>query len=106
MPPRTFHPWACCLEDSSDADQAMDEYLKSLNLDPSNVDLSIKLAWEYLGRDDTPAAINLLKDTIKAAPKQAEPSLALAYLYFNTLNKNDLAQKYATQALEIDPDNF
>jgi tetratricopeptide (TPR) repeat protein len=94
------------LEDSSDADQALDEYLKALALDPANVDLSIKLAWEDLRRDDTPAAINLLKDTIKAAPKQAEPPLALAYLYFNTLNKNDLAQKYATQALEIDPNNI
>jgi tetratricopeptide (TPR) repeat protein len=94
------------LEDSSDADRALDEYLKALALDPANVDLSIKLAWEYLRRDDTPAAINLLKDTIKAAPKQAEPPLALAYLYFNTLNKNDLAQKYATQALEIDPNNI
>jgi tetratricopeptide (TPR) repeat protein len=94
------------LEDSSDADQALDEYLKALALDPANVDLSIKLAWEYLRRDDTPAAINLLKDTIKAAPKQAAPSLALAYLYFNTLNKTDLAQKYASQALEIDPDNI
>ena len=91
------------LEDSSDADQALDEYLKALALDPSNVDLSIKLAWEYVRRGDTPAAINLLKDTIKAAPKQAEPSLALAYLYFNTLDKPDLAQKYASQALEIDP---
>jgi tetratricopeptide (TPR) repeat protein len=94
------------LEDSSDADRALDEYLKALALDPANVDLSIKLAWEYLRRDDTPAAINLLKDTIKAAPKQAEPPLALAYLYFNTLNKTDLAQKYATQALEIDPNNI
>jgi tetratricopeptide (TPR) repeat protein len=94
------------LEDSSDADKALDEYLKALALDPANVDLSIKLAWEYLRRDDTPAAINLLKDTIKAAPRQAEPSLALAYLYFNTLNKSDLAQKYATQALEIDPNNI
>jgi tetratricopeptide (TPR) repeat protein len=94
------------LEDSSDADQALDEYLKALALDPANVDLSIKLAWEYLRRDDTPAAINLLKDTIKAAPKQAAPPLALAYLYFNTLNKADLAQKYALQALEIDPDNI
>lgn len=94
------------LEDSSDVDQALDEYLKALALDPANVDLSIKLAWEYLRRDDTPAAINLLKDTIKAAPKEAGPPLALAYLYFNTLNKPDLALKYATQALEIDPANI
>jgi tetratricopeptide (TPR) repeat protein len=94
------------LEESSDADQALDEYLKALALDPANVDLSIKLAWEYLRRDDTPAAINLLKDTIKAAPKEAEAPLALAYLYFNTLNKSDLAQKYAAQALEIDPNNI
>ncbi len=94
------------LEDSSDADQALDEYLKALALDPANVDLSIKLALEYLRRGDTPAAINLLKDTIKAAPKQAEPSLALAYVYLATLNKPDLALKYAQQALEINPANI
>ena len=53
----------------------------------------------------SPAAINLLKDTIKAAPKRAEPELALAYIYFTNQNKTDLALKSAAQALELDPNN-
>ena len=94
------------LEDTTDADKAQEEYLKSLALDPSNVDLSIKLALEQLQRGDTPAAIGLLKDTIKAAPKKPQPYLALAYVYFKGLEKADLAQKYALQALEVDPGNI
>ena len=94
------------LEDTADADKAEDEYLKALNLDPGNADLSVKVAWDDLRRGDTPAAINLLKDTIKAAPKQSQPYIALAYLYFNNLNKPDLAQKYVQQALDIDPNNI
>ncbi len=94
------------LEETSDADKATDEYQKSLALDPSNVELSVKIAWDDLRRGDTPGAINLLKDTIKAAPKQARPCLALAYIYFNNLNKVDLALKYSQQALELDPANI
>ena len=94
------------LEETSEADKATDEYQKSLALDPSNVELSIKVAWNYLRHGDTPGAINLLKDTIKAAPKQARPCLALANIYFNNLNKVDLALKYTQQALDLDPANI
>ena len=94
------------LEDTADSDKATDEYQRSLALDPSNVELSIKVAWNFLRRGDTPAAVNLLKDTIKAAPKQARPCLALANIYFNNLNKLDLALKYTQQALELDPANI
>ncbi len=93
------------LEETTESDKAADEYQKSLALDPSNVELSIKVAWEDLRRGDTPGAVNLLKDTIKAAPKQARPCLALANIYFNNLNKVDLALKYTQQALELDPAN-
>ena len=94
------------LEDTTDADQAEAEYLRALALDPGNSELSVKVAWDDLRRGDTPAAINLLKDTIKAAPKQPQPYLALGYLYANNLNKQDLAQKYIQQALDIDPANI
>ncbi len=94
------------LEDTVDGDKAQGEYLKSLALDPANVDLSLKLAMEQLSRGDIPAAIGLLKDTIKAAPKKPQPYLALAYVYFKGLDKADQAQKYAAQALEADPNNI
>ena len=62
--------------------------------------------WSNSRRGDTPAAIGLLKDTIKAAPKKPQPYLALAYVYFKGLDKADLAQKYAAQALDVDPGNI
>ena len=93
------------LEESGGADEPTGEYLKSLALDPANVELSVSVAEDYLRKGDVPAAINLLKDTIKAAPKRAEPELALAYVYFSSQNKSDAALKAATQALELDPNN-
>ena len=50
-----------------------------------------------------PGAINLLKDTIKAAPKAARPYLVLGYIYYTQQNKADLAQKCILQALDLDP---
>ncbi len=94
------------LEETATPADAQDEYLKALALDPSNARLSVKVAWQYLAQGDTPGAINLLKDAIKAAPKQAQPYLALAYLYFSNLNKPADAQKYAEQAIGIDPTNI
>ena len=93
-------------EDAINANGPNSEFLKSLALDPANVELSVAVAQDYLRTGDVPAAINLLKDTIKAAPKQAEPLLALAYIYFTSQNKPDLALKAATQALELDPNNI
>lgn len=94
------------LEDTSDPDKATAEYLKSLNLDPANTELSIKLARQYAAQGDSAAAIGVLKDNIKALPKESGPYLALSYIYFKLLSKNDLALKYATQALDVDPGNL
>ncbi len=91
------------LQEDKDPDGANAQYLKSLALDPGNAELSVKLAQDYLRRGDVPAAINLLKDTIKAAPKLAKPYLALGYIYYSQQNKADLAQKYISQALDLDP---
>lgn len=94
------------LEDTSDADKATAEYLKALSLDPANTELSIKLARQYAAQGDSASAIGVLKDNIKALPREAAPYLALSYIYLKLLSKNDLAQKYALQALEVDPGNL
>ena len=93
-------------EEMSDTDKAQDAYLKALALDPSNVRLAVKVSWQYLAQGDIPGAVSLLKDTIKAAPKQSQPYLALAYIEFSNLNKPADAQKYALQAIDIDPANI
>ena len=94
------------LEEVAETDRATEEYGKALTLDPSNVELSIKVAWEYLRRGDTPGAIDLLKSAAKASPKAARLPLALANIYYNNLNKVDQALKYSQQALELDPANI
>ena len=91
------------LQEEGNPEAAGEQYLKSLALDPGNVELSVKLAQDYVRKGDVPAAINLLKDTIKAAPKQAKPYLALGYIYYNQQNKADLAQKCILDSLDLDP---
>ena len=96
------------LEDMGNVDDPSAEYLKSLALDPANVELSVSIAQDYLRKGDMcPAAINLLKDTIKAAPKAGRArTRAGLHAYFTSQNKPDLALKAATQALELDPGNI
>ena len=91
------------LEEDTQPEQANDQYQKSLALDPGNIELSVKLAQDYIAKGDVPGAINLLKDTIKAAPKAAKPYLVLGYIYYTQQNKADLAQKNILQALDLDP---
>lgn len=92
-------------EEDADADGADKAFQRALALDPGNVDLALKLTSGYLRRGDSTGAVNVLKDAIKASPRAPQPYLALGYLYFRYLNKPDLAQKYALQALDLDPVN-
>ena len=93
-------------EDEADIDKALEQYRKVLDLDPGYTDLSIKIASELARRGDVSEGINTLKDAIKASPKDPNAYIALSQLYSKYLKKNDVALKYATQALQLDPENF
>ena len=93
-------------EEAGEPDRALTYYLKSLAADPSNVTLGLKVSSEHIRRGDTNEAVELLKSITKAAPHEPEPLLALAYIYLKSLRKPDVAQKYAAQALELDPGSF
>ncbi len=93
-------------EEAYEPDRALTFYLKSLAADPSNVALGLKVSSEHVRRGDTNEAVDLLKSVIKAAPQEAQPMLALSYIYLKSLRKPDLAQKFAAQALELDTGNF
>lgn len=93
-------------EESDGPEKALESYRKSLNLDPGNTQLAIKVSYDYLRRGDTAEAIAVLKDAAKAAPKESAPFLALSSIYLRHLNKPDLAAKYAQSALEITPRDF
>lgn len=93
-------------EDNSDSDKALAGYRKTLEYDPSYAELAVKVAYELARRNDVSAGIQILKDTIKAAPKEALPLVYLSQLYSKHLKKPDLALKYAEQALALAPDNL
>jgi len=93
-------------EDNADPDKMLAAYRKALELDPANARLAVQVAYELARRNDVSGGIQVLKDTIKAAPKEPLPYIYLSQLYSKNLNKPDLALKYGEQALALAPDNF
>ena len=93
-------------EESDGPEKALESYRKALTLDPANTGLAIKVAYDYLRRGETAEAISVLKDAVKASPKETAPYLALSSTYLRHLHKPDLAAKYAQTAIEISPKSF
>jgi len=92
-------------EETSGPDRALATKREVLALDPGFTDLAMDVARQYLRRADVPEAISVLKDAAKSAPKRLEPPVALAGIYLRQLQKPDLAEKFALQALAIAPDD-
>lgn len=92
--------------DAAEKEKELEGYRKTLALDPGCIELAVQVAYELTKRNDTPGAIQVLKDAIKAKPKEPLPLIYLAQLYAKQLKKPDLAQKYAEQALALAPDDF
>ncbi len=93
-------------EEDADTERALEAYRRSLALDPGNTELAVKVAFELARRDEVAQGIDLLKDAAKAAPKESLPPLCLSQLYGKFLKKPELAEKYALQALALDPENI
>jgi len=92
-------------EDNSDTEEALANYQKAFDLDSTNVELAVKIAYMDAQKNDAPSGIQVLKDAAKAAPKEPLPLIYLSQIYAKYLKKNDSALKYAEQALALDP-NF
>ncbi len=93
-------------EDNADTEKALAGYRKALENDPGYAELAVKVAYELARRNDVSAGIQVLKDAIKAAPKEPLPLIYLSQLYSKHLKKPELAMKYAEQALALAPDNL
>ena len=93
-------------EELGEMEKALEAFQKVLNVDPGQVDLAMHVAELLTRQDDYPLAIDVLKDAIKANPKEAAPYLQLAAIYSKDLKKMDQAMKYAEQALALDPQNI
>ncbi len=96
---------ALLAEDSADTERALAGYRKALESDPGYSELAIKVAYDLVQRKEVSTAIQVLKDAIKASPKDARAFVYLSRIYDKNLRKPDLALKYAEQAIAFDPDN-
>jgi len=94
------------LEENAEMDNALAAYQRVLNFDPGLSELALRVASLLSRQEDYPRAIDVLKDAIKARPKEAAPYLQLAFIYAKYLRKTDQAVKYANQAIALDPLNF
>ena len=93
---------ALIAEDQADTEIALAKYRRALELDPSYSELAVKVAFELAKRNDPSAGIQILKDAVKASPKEPLPLIYLSQLYAKNLKKPDLALKYAEQAVALD----
>jgi tetratricopeptide (TPR) repeat protein len=93
-------------EENGEMDKALEAYRHVLNVDPGQADLAARMAALLTRQNDYPAAIDILKDAIKANPKAAEPYLQLAFIYSNYLKKPDQAVEYANRAIGLEPANI
>lgn len=94
------------LEENAEMDNALAAYERVLNFDPGLSELALRVAALLSRQEDYPRAIDVLKDAIKARPKEAGPYLQLAFIYAKYLRKTEQAVKYANQAIALDPLNF
>jgi tetratricopeptide (TPR) repeat protein len=94
------------LEENAEMENALVAYQKVLNFDPGQAELALRVAALLSRQEDFPRAIDVLKDAIKAKPKEPEPYLQLSFIYAKYLKKTEQALKYAEQAVALDPKNF
>jgi len=94
------------LEENAEMDSALAAYQKVLNFDPGQAELALRVAALLSRQEDFPRAIDVLKDAIKAKPKEPAPYLQLSFIYARYLKKTEQALKYANQAVALDPKNF
>jgi len=90
-------------EESLGPERAMESFRRVLEIDPGFTSLAIDVAHDYLRRGASTEAIGVLKDALKASPKDIEIALALSSVYLRHLRKPDLAARYAEQAITADP---
>jgi tetratricopeptide (TPR) repeat protein len=94
------------LEENAEMENALAAYQKVLNVDPGHSELALRAAALLSRQEDFPRAIDVLKDAIKAKPKEPAPYLQLSLIYTKYLKKPEQALKYANLALALDPKNF
>lgn len=93
-------------EENGETAKALKAYREVLNVDPGEASLACRVASLLTRQDDFPAAIDILKDAVKAKPNVPEPYLQLAFIYAKYLKKIDQALEYGNKAIALDPENI
>ncbi|MDQ6621877.1 MAG: tetratricopeptide repeat protein [Verrucomicrobiota bacterium] len=94
------------LEENGEVDDALVAYQKVLTVDPGEIQLASRVASLLVRQDNIPLAIDVLKDAIKANPKETGPYLQLAFIYAKFLQKPEQAVKFANEAIALDPEDI
>ncbi|MDQ3200075.1 MAG: tetratricopeptide repeat protein, partial [Verrucomicrobiota bacterium] len=94
------------LQDAGEGEKALEAFERVLNVDPGEIDLATRVAFLLTQQGDYPRAIDILKDAVKAQPKEPGPYLQLAYIYAKYLKKMDPAIGYAQQAIKFAPNDI
>ncbi len=94
------------LEENGEVDAALVAYQKVLTVDPGEIELASRVASLLSRQEDFPRAIDVLRDAIKANPKETAPYLQLAFIYAKYLQKPEQAMKFANQAIALDPEDL
>jgi tetratricopeptide (TPR) repeat protein len=92
-------------EETEGPDKALENKKRVLALDPAFCDLALDVAQHYLRQGETTEALSVLKDAVKASPRNPSAPIALANIYLRQLDKPVLAEKFAAIAHDIAPDN-
>lgn len=94
------------LQENGESEKALEAFERVLNIDPGEIDLATRVAFLLTQQGDYPRAIDILKDAVKAEPKEPGPYLQLAYIYAKYLKKMEPAIRYAEEAVTLAPDEI
>lgn len=94
------------LQENGESEKALQAFERVLNVDPGEIDLATRVAFLLTQQGDYPRAIDILKDAVKAEPKEPGPYLQLAYIYAKYLKKTDPAITYAERAVTLAPNDI
>jgi tetratricopeptide (TPR) repeat protein len=94
------------LQEDGESEKALEAFERVLNYDPGEIDLATRVAFLLTQEGDYPRAIDILKDAVKAEPKEPGPYLQLAYIYAKYLKKMEPAIRYAEQAVKLAPNEI
>ncbi|MGF1656813.1 MAG: tetratricopeptide repeat protein [Verrucomicrobiales bacterium] len=96
---------ALFLEEQGEAEASLKALQETLDHDPSQIQLARRVANEYLRRNDTARAIDVLIQSSTANPEDVTLPLVLATIYNRILNRPESGLPYAERARQIDPNS-